>query len=74
MAGPGWRRSGWDRFLGEIPLLLDIRQAADAGTPIVAAAPDSAAARRSRRWRVGSGRRSSGSAAGRSSGPRIVIN
>ena len=31
-------------FLGEVPLLLDIRTAADAGTPIVAAAPDSPAA------------------------------
>ena len=32
-------------FLGEVPLLLDIRTASDAGTPIVAADPDSAAAR-----------------------------
>jgi ATP-binding protein involved in chromosome partitioning len=31
-------------FLGEVPLLLDIRTASDGGTPIVAAAPDSAAA------------------------------
>ncbi len=31
-------------FLGEIPLLLDIRQTGDAGTPITAAAPDSDAA------------------------------
>jgi ATP-binding protein involved in chromosome partitioning len=31
-------------FLGEIPLLLDIRTASDAGTPIVAANPDGAAA------------------------------
>jgi ATP-binding protein involved in chromosome partitioning len=30
-------------FLGEVPLLLDIRMAADAGTPIVASDPDSAA-------------------------------
>ena len=30
-------------FLGEIPLLLDIRASGDAGTPIVAAAPQSAA-------------------------------
>ena len=28
-------------FLGEIPLLLDIRSAADAGTPIAASAPES---------------------------------
>jgi len=31
-------------FLGEVPLLLDIRTASDAGTPIVAADPASAAA------------------------------
>ncbi|WP_158746045.1 Mrp/NBP35 family ATP-binding protein [Acidisphaera sp. L21] len=31
-------------FLGEIPLLLDIRESADAGTPIVASAPESVAA------------------------------
>ena len=31
-------------FLGEVPLLLDIRTASDAGTPIVAADPTSAAA------------------------------
>jgi ATP-binding protein involved in chromosome partitioning len=38
------KRLGAD-FLGEIPLLLDIRTASDAGTPIAAAAPDSDAAR-----------------------------
>ena len=38
------RRLGAE-FLGEVPLLLDIRTASDAGTPIVAAAPDSAAAK-----------------------------
>jgi len=32
-------------FLGEVPLLLDIRAAGDAGAPIVAAAPESEAAR-----------------------------
>ncbi len=32
-------------FLGEIPLLLDIRTAADAGTPIAALSPDSEAAK-----------------------------
>jgi ATP-binding protein involved in chromosome partitioning len=31
-------------FLGEVPLLLDIRTTGDAGTPITASAPDSAAA------------------------------
>jgi ATP-binding protein involved in chromosome partitioning len=38
------KRLGTD-FLGEIPLLLDIRSASDAGTPIAAAAPDSEAAK-----------------------------
>jgi ATP-binding protein involved in chromosome partitioning len=32
-------------FLGEIPLLLDVRSTSDAGTPIVAAAPESEGAR-----------------------------
>jgi len=32
-------------FLGEVPLLLAIRETADAGTPITASAPDSEAAR-----------------------------
>jgi ATP-binding protein involved in chromosome partitioning len=32
-------------FLGEIPLLLAIRELADAGTPIVLARPDSAEAK-----------------------------
>ncbi len=32
-------------FLGEVPLLLDVRQAGDAGQPIVLAAPDSVGAR-----------------------------
>ena len=32
-------------FLGEVPLLLDIRQSGDRGEPIVAASPESAAAR-----------------------------
>ncbi|WP_428391136.1 P-loop NTPase [Lichenicoccus sp.] len=32
-------------FLGEIPLLLEIRTSADAGTPVMAAAPDSPAGR-----------------------------
>ncbi len=32
-------------FLGEVPLLLDIRCAGDAGTPVTAAEPDSEAGR-----------------------------
>ena len=60
-------------FLGEIPLLLDIRTASDAGTPIAASAPDSEAAKAydvlaRRVWD-----KVSGSAVVKSSGPRIVI-
>ncbi len=61
-------------FLGEIPLLLDIRSASDAGTPIAASAPDSDAAKAydtlaRRVWE-----KVAGAAVGRSSGPRIVID
>jgi ATP-binding protein involved in chromosome partitioning len=60
-------------FLGEIPLLLDIRSAADAGTPIAATAPDSEAAKAydalaRRVWD-----KVAGVAAAPRSGPRIVI-
>jgi ATP-binding protein involved in chromosome partitioning len=60
-------------FLGEVPLLLDIRTASDAGTPIAAAAPDSEAAKAfgaiaARVWE-----KVSGATVVRSSGPRIVI-
>jgi ATP-binding protein involved in chromosome partitioning len=60
-------------FLGEVPLLLDIRTASDAGTPIAAAAPDSDGARAfaavaERVWR-----KVSGAGAARSMGPRIVV-
>jgi ATP-binding protein involved in chromosome partitioning len=59
-------------FLGEIPLLLDIRTASDEGTPIVASAPDSEgalayAALAARLWeKVGGG--------APKAGPRIVIS
>jgi ATP-binding protein involved in chromosome partitioning len=47
--GHGGARREADRlgveFLGEIPLVLEIRTASDAGTPIVASEPDSHAAR-----------------------------
>jgi ATP-binding protein involved in chromosome partitioning len=61
-------------FLGEIPLLLDIRVAADAGTPIAANAPDSDAAKAygvlaARIWE-----KVSGMTVARRSGPRIVID
>ncbi len=60
-------------FLGEVPLLLDIRTASDGGTPIAAAAPESAgahafAAIAARVWE-----KVSGAAMVRSSGPRIII-
>jgi ATP-binding protein involved in chromosome partitioning len=60
-------------FLGEVPLLLDIRTASDAGTPITAAAPDSDGAKAfaavaDRVWG-----KLTGAAAPRSSGPRIVV-
>jgi ATP-binding protein involved in chromosome partitioning len=60
-------------FLGEIPLLLDIRAAADAGTPIAAQAPGSEAGKAyadlaNRVWA-----KASGSAVVARSGPRIVI-
>jgi ATP-binding protein involved in chromosome partitioning len=73
--GHGGARAEADRlgaeFLGEIPLLLDIRSAADAGTPIAASAPDSEAAKAydalaRRVWEKVSG-------AARGAGPRIVI-
>jgi ATP-binding protein involved in chromosome partitioning len=59
-------------FLGEVPLLLDIRSSADAGTPIVAAAPDGEAAKAysdiaTRLWDTLSGRVAAAA-------PRIVID
>jgi ATP-binding protein involved in chromosome partitioning len=61
-------------FLGEVPLLLDIRTASDAGTPIVASAPDSDAAKAfvavaEHVWAKVAG---AGQVV-RSSGPRIVV-
>ncbi|WP_149541366.1 Mrp/NBP35 family ATP-binding protein [Siccirubricoccus phaeus] len=58
-------------FLGELPLKLAIRELADAGTPIVAARPETAeakayAAMAARLWAKLSG-------AGAAAGPRIVI-
>ncbi len=66
-------RQGTD-FLGEIPLLLDIREAADAGAPIVAAAPDSAAAQAFAALAARVWGKVAGAPAGRGAGPRIVIN
>ncbi|MBO0710410.1 MAG: Mrp/NBP35 family ATP-binding protein [Acetobacteraceae bacterium] len=63
-------RLGTD-FLGEVPLLLEVRESGDQGTPITAAAPDSEAAHAfgaiaSRVW-------DKVSAPPASSGPRIVV-
>ncbi len=60
-------------FLGEIPLLLDIRTTADAGTPIVAAAPEGAAAQAFAAVAARVWEKVSGGAVGRESGPRIVV-
>ncbi len=59
-------------FLGEVPLLLDIRTNSDAGTPVAAADPDGVAAEAfgkiaARIWEKVSG-------AGLKVGPRIVID
>jgi ATP-binding protein involved in chromosome partitioning len=61
-------------FLGEIPLLLDIRVASDAGTPISASAPDSDAAKAYGALAARVWEKVSGTNLARSSGPRIVIN
>ena len=60
-------------FLGEIPLLLDIRSAADAGTPIAAAAPDSVAAKAYAELAARIWDKVTGATIVRRSGPRIVI-
>ena len=59
-------------FLGEIPLLLQIRETSDAGKPIVAAAPDSDAARPY----IEIARKLAAKLAGKpaSSGPRIIMD
>jgi ATP-binding protein involved in chromosome partitioning len=60
-------------FLGEVPLLLDIRTASDAGTPIAAAAPESDAARAFASLAARVWEKVSGGAVARTSGPRIVV-
>jgi ATP-binding protein involved in chromosome partitioning len=60
-------------FLGEVPLLLDIRTASDAGTPIVAAAPDSEAAKAFAAVADAVWAKVAGAEVVRSSGPKIVI-
>ncbi len=61
------------QFLGEVPLLLDIRTASDAGTPIVAAASESEAANAFGAVASAVRAKLSGAGVARSSGPRIVM-
>ncbi|WP_428490017.1 Mrp/NBP35 family ATP-binding protein [Rhodopila sp.] len=61
-------------FLGEIPLLLDIRTASDAGTPIAASAPESEAAKAYATLAARVWEKLSDATAARASGPRIVID
>ena len=60
-------------FLGEVPLLLDIRTASDAGTPIAAAAPESEGAKAFDALATRVWEKVSGATVARSSGPRIVV-
>ena len=57
-------------FLGEVPLLLDIRTTADAGTPITASDPDSVAAAA---YQAIAGRVWLSLATPTAAGPRIVM-
>jgi ATP-binding protein involved in chromosome partitioning len=59
-------------FLGEVPLLLDIRSNSDAGTPIAAAAPDSDAGRAFAL--IAEGLRAKLAGGRTVAGPRIVIS
>ena len=73
-----WRRAAGGarlgtEFLGEVPLLLDIRTASDAGTPIAAAAPDSDGAKAFAALAARVWEKVSGVGRGASSGPRIVM-
>ena len=66
-------RMGTD-FLGEVPLLLDIRTASDAGQPIAASAPDSEAAKAYAGIARLVWEKITARTVVRSSGPRIVID
>ncbi|HEY0418926.1 MAG TPA: Mrp/NBP35 family ATP-binding protein [Acetobacteraceae bacterium] len=61
-------------FLGEIPLVLDIRTASDAGTPIVAADPDSASAQAYQAVAKRIWEKVTAGAGAAPAGPRIVIS
>jgi ATP-binding protein involved in chromosome partitioning len=62
------------QFLGEVPLLLDIRTASDAGTPIAASAPESDGAKAFAALAERVWEKVTGATVARSSGPRIVMN
>jgi ATP-binding protein involved in chromosome partitioning len=59
-------------FLGEVPLVIEVRTASDAGTPIVAAAPESEPAKAFRAVADAVWAKLAGTV--RAAGPRIVIN
>jgi ATP-binding protein involved in chromosome partitioning len=60
-------------FLGELPLALNIRELADAGTPIVAARPDTPEAAGYRRIAARLWEKLQGAGAAAAAGPRIVV-
>ncbi|CAA9286198.1 MAG: [4Fe-4S] cluster assembly scaffold protein Mrp (ApbC) [uncultured Acetobacteraceae bacterium] len=60
-------------FLGELPLALNIRELADAGTPIVAARPDTPEAAGYRRIATRLWEKLQGAGAAAAAGPRIVV-
>lgn len=60
-------------FLGELPLALNIRELADAGTPIVAARPDTPEAAGYRRIAARLWEKLQGAGAAAPAGPRIVV-
>jgi ATP-binding protein involved in chromosome partitioning len=60
-------------FLGEVPLLLDIRMGSDSGTPIAAAAPESQAGKAFASLAARVWEKVAGAEVSRSSGPKIVI-
>ena len=60
-------------FLGELPLTLAIRELADAGSPIVAARPDSEEAASYRAIAARLWAKLEGGGAAAAAGPRIVV-
>ena len=72
MAGRGRKPRRWAcEFLGELPLKIDIRLLADAGTPIVAARPETEEAQAYRRIAARLWEKLQG--AGAAAAPRFVV-